>query len=94
MRVKFFLIVALVIFTLPCMEFPEWAGIYNDASNDFVLAPTRTELANNPARRIVRPRRSNEIQRTVTVMIAPTAIGNITPIHAHLLPDLVNIQRK
>jgi hypothetical protein len=94
MRVKFFLIVALVVFTLPCMEFPEWAGIYDDASNDFVLAPTRTELANNLARRIARPRRSNESPRTLTVAIAPTAIGNIAPIHTLFLPDLINIQRK
>jgi len=76
------------------MEFPEWAGICDAASDDFVLAPTRTELANNLARRIVRPRRSNESQRALTVIIAPTIIGNIIPIDAHFLPYLLNIQRK
>jgi len=94
MRVKFFLIVALVIFTLPCVELPAWAGMYDDASNDFVLAPSRRELAGHRARRVVRPQGSNESQRTLTVVITSIAVRNISPIETHSLPDLVNIQRK
>lgn len=94
MRVKFFLIVALVIFTLPCMELPAWAGMFDDASNDFVLAPSKRELAGHRARRVVRPRGSNESQRTLTVVITSIAAGNIGPVETHFLPDLVNVQRK
>lgn len=43
MRVNLFLIVAIVALSLPCVELPEWAGMYDDASNDFVLLPSRVE---------------------------------------------------
>ena len=41
MRVGLFLIVALIALSLPCMELPELAGMYNDASNDFFVLPLR-----------------------------------------------------
>jgi hypothetical protein len=94
MRVKFFLIVALVIFTLPCMELPAWAGMFVDASNDFVLAPSRRELAGHRARRVLRPQGSNESRRILAVVITSIAVGNIGPSEAHFLPDLLNVQRK
>jgi hypothetical protein len=43
MRVGMFVIVALIALSLPCMELPELAGMYNDASNDFFVMPSRAE---------------------------------------------------
>lgn len=44
MRVGVFLIIALIALSLPSMELPELAGMYNDASNDFFVMPSRAEL--------------------------------------------------
>jgi len=38
-----FLIVVLIALSLPCMELPELAGMYNDVSNDFFVMPSRAE---------------------------------------------------
>ena len=45
MRGKVVLIIVFLILALPCMELPEWAGMYDDASNDFALAPSGPDLA-------------------------------------------------
>jgi hypothetical protein len=95
MRVKFVLIVVLVILALPCMEIPEWAGMYDDASNDFVLAPSKTELAGDtvgrsathlPARRVTRSSRM--------IAITASSISTLVSHETHLLPNLVNVQKK
>ena len=39
MRVGFILVVALATLSLPCVELPECAGIYDNVSNDFIVAP-------------------------------------------------------
>jgi hypothetical protein len=41
-RVPFFIVV-LVALSLPCAQVPEWAGLYDDTSNDFVLMSPRAE---------------------------------------------------
>ena len=43
MRVGMFVVIALIALSLPCMELPELAGMYNDASNDFFVMPSRAE---------------------------------------------------
>ena len=42
MKVRLLLVVVLVSLSLPCIELPEWAGIFDDVSNDFVV-PSRVE---------------------------------------------------
>ena len=41
MRVGFLLVVALVILSLPCIELPECIGMYDDASNDFIVVQSQ-----------------------------------------------------
>ena len=41
MRVGFFVVLALVTLSLPCVDLPEWAGTYNDPSNDSVVMLSR-----------------------------------------------------
>ena len=43
MRVGMFVVIALIALSLPCMELPELAGMYNNASNDFFVMPSRAE---------------------------------------------------
>jgi hypothetical protein len=43
MKVRLLLVVVLVSLSLPCIELPEWAGIFDDVSNDFIVVPSRVE---------------------------------------------------
>ena len=43
MRVRLFLLVTLITLSLPCLELPELAGMCDDASNDFLVMPSRAE---------------------------------------------------
>ena len=45
MKVGLLLVVALVTLSLPCIELPECAGMYDDVSNDFIVAPSRVETS-------------------------------------------------
>ena len=94
MRVRIFLIFALIILTMPCMELPEWAGMYDDASNDFVIAPAKTELPAHarpsathlPARHVNR--------RTPTAATTTSFISASVPNETDFLSNLVAIQKK
>ncbi|HKF02525.1 MAG TPA: hypothetical protein VKB49_09430 [Candidatus Sulfotelmatobacter sp.] len=37
MKVWLLLVVVLASLSLLCIELPEWAGIYDDVSNDFIV---------------------------------------------------------
>ena len=43
MKVRLLLVVVLASLSLLCIELPEWAGIYDDVSNDFIVVASRVE---------------------------------------------------
>ena len=45
MKVRLLLVVVLASLSLACIELPEWAGIFDDVSNDFIVVPSRVERA-------------------------------------------------
>lgn len=43
MKVRTLLVVLLASLSLPLIELPECAGLYDDVSNDFIVVPSRVE---------------------------------------------------
>jgi len=95
MRVILFIIIATVAFGLPCVELPEWARIYDDATNDFVLLTSRVErpvcAAAAPTLRL----RAAHLDRdSLLVILAPSLAGIPIAGESHSLMVLLTVQKK
>jgi hypothetical protein len=95
MSAKVLLLVALVILTLSCMELPEWAGVYNDASNDFAIAPSKPALAGVASAQSTPQPRDWYVEKSVRTSGKITSAQGTLLFHdSSLLRELINIQRK
>ena len=96
MRVILFIIIATVAFGLPCVELPEWARIYDDATNDFVLLTSRVERPDCAAAAPTLRLRAAHLDRgdSLLVILAPSLAAIPIAGESHSLMVLLTVQKK